>query len=118
MKLIYQSKRTKILSTPVGEHDTLRRSILERAGWQVVERIEDEDEAPTPVTEAAQPEWDDIKGLTEAQVDALQVAGFETPDDIRQAEGDIDDLNEINGIGPATVDNIRNWLNHEQEGSV
>lgn len=113
MFLIYESpKKERRHSAPIAETDTSARKLLEARGWRIVERRE---EAPpeaaeleplaAPVVEGEDPFADYRDTLKDEQWEALTGAGYATPDAIRAASDN--DLRGVEGIGPASVRNLR-----------
>lgn len=119
--LIYQSNKRnsdrggKTRSDAIAADNVKARAILERAGWTVVETFERDDNAVTETTEVksvnvAWFDWD-AAGVTVAQHKALFDAGFGT-DSALNAATDAE-LQAVNGIGAATVRNLRKALKSE-----
>lgn len=115
--LIYQSNKRnsdrggKTRSDAIAADNVKARAILERAGWTVVERFSD---TPDEVTETTEVEAVDFWSRTETtigQVKALTDAGFGTEDALNAATDA--ELQAVNGIGAATVRNLRKALKAE-----
>lgn len=70
-----------------------------------------DDEDPTPDSVRAKDGLTDVKGIADTRADALAAEGFTSPKDLYYASDD--NLTSVDGIGPYTVDQIR-----EDIGSV
>ena len=108
-QLIFRSPRSKQKSGPIDAEDQKSIARLTHMGWHVVERIEvgeseDDTDAITPQDE---PQLDVFAraGISDAQQKALVSAGFDSAEAITNASDD--DLRKVDGIGPATVANLR-----------
>lgn len=121
-------------STPIAEDDVQARLRLEGKGWRIVQTL-DESEVNPPTAERELlpvPGGEPVEGAAEVVSDeqgepllspgvtandlnltaeqwlALQAAGYDTPDKLRGATDE--ELDAIEGIGPASVRNLRKAL--------
>lgn len=89
---------------PVGEQETTRRRILERAGWKRVEtppvKAEVKKQSTEPIAPVGLP--DDFPARA-----ALLDAGYTSINDVLLADND--DLLSIKGISKATIGKIRGY---------
>lgn len=118
--VIYQSpKKEKHKSAPIPVTDERARKLLEGKGWRVVERLDldpvpFEDAESLPVDTNTEDDlthvWTlaDVTELNAEQRTALEAAGFGTEEALREATDE--QLRAVEGVGPASVRNIRKAL--------
>ncbi len=102
-RLVYQSNKSKLRSAPVDESDIRRRAVFERAGWRVVEALDD---GETPSTPPATPSAGDPLPADFPCREALVGLGITTVQALHGVKG----LQKTKGIGPKGWAAIRERL--------
>jgi DNA-directed RNA polymerase alpha subunit len=106
MKLVYQNPRNdKERSVPLDE-DAMQIDILKKAGWHVIERLEEGEQPSLPVVEVDQRKG--LKRLDENLQALLADAGMDT--DAAVFEATDDEICAVEGIGTASLKKIRNEM--------